>query len=152
MRHLRSLAREREIWVHTAAPAAEGWMEPPFAGTPFVVLVVNTVASLPRAVQNDLADRIVGAGCRWAVCTGHDCSSWDDAIDWACIAVCKEGETTDETFVMTTWHENEAPDDVVFFFLNNTNFDAHDFKRYLLLFVGADSLVEEAVEDSCLRA
>ena len=31
---------------------------------------------------------------------------------------------------------DESPDDVAFFFVLNTNFNEHDFKRFLVLHVG----------------
>lgn len=37
---------------------------------------------------------------------------------------------------MTTWHADESPDDVAFFFVLNRNFNEHDFKRFLVLHVG----------------
>lgn len=35
-----------------------------------------------------------------------------------------------------TRHADESPDDVAFFFVLNTNFNEHDFKRFLVLHVG----------------
>jgi len=37
---------------------------------------------------------------------------------------------------MTTWHADESPDDLAFFFVLNTNFNEPDFKRLLVLHVG----------------
>jgi hypothetical protein len=52
----------------------------------------------------------------------------------------------DEPFLMTTWHAGEAVEDVVFFALNCTNFEAHDFKRFLLLVVGEDRGTRSQIE------
>jgi hypothetical protein len=43
---------------------------------------------------------------------------------------------------MTTWHDNEAIQDVVWFALTNTNFDAHDFHDYLALMIGENPEIE----------
>jgi hypothetical protein len=45
-------------------------------------------------------------------------------------------QSADAAHVMTTWHADESPDDVAFFFVLNTNFNEHDLKRFLVLHVG----------------
>jgi len=47
---------------------------------------------------------------------------------------------------MTSWHEGESPEDVTFFFVNNTNFENHDFKRFVVLQFGEDSMVESQLK------
>ena len=42
----------------------------------------------------------------------------------------------DASFVMTTSHQDEAPDDVAHFFVRNTNFDFHDFTHFVVLHIG----------------
>lgn len=150
MERLRILEGDRELWVHTVLPPALDWIDPPFAREPFVVLVVNFVA-LSTDVQNELAVRIVAAGCRYAVCTGHQSSSWDDAIDWAYLATC-DFQPSDETLVMTTWHDHGSPEDVAFFFLHLARFDDQTFTRYLLLFVGHDPQRESRFVSACLQS
>jgi len=57
-------------------------------------------------------------------------------------------QSADAAHVMTTWHANESPDDVAFFFVLNTNFNEHDLKRFLVLHVGdghANGEVDAAV-------
>ena len=41
--------------------------------------------------------------------------------------------------LMTTWHNEESVEDVAFFAADCTNFDEHDFRKYLILIVGNDS-------------
>ena len=36
--------------------------------------------------------------------------------------------------------------DIMFFGLNNTNFDYHDFKKYLVLFIGTKEGLKEEIE------
>ena len=48
------------------------------------------------------------------------------------------GEVADENHVMTTWHDDESLEDIVFFFLNNTGFDDFTAERFVVLFVGED--------------
>jgi hypothetical protein len=45
-------------------------------------------------------------------------------------------QSADAAHVMTTWHADESPDDVAFFFVLNTNFNEHDLKCFLVLHVG----------------
>jgi UDP-N-acetylmuramyl pentapeptide synthase len=48
--------------------------------------------------------------------------------------------------VMTTWHTDEPEQEVVFFAFNLTNFDEHDFRKYLVLTIGHDSVVRNRLE------
>ena len=58
-------------------------------------------------------------------------------------------EVREAVHVMTTWHADESADDVVFFFVRNTNFDDHDFVCYLVLHVGDGRTKEEV--DAAVR-
>ena len=94
----------------------------PFDGAEFAVLIYISDTTITAEEQELLSDQIVAAGCRYAVCAGYKCGTWDDSID---IADLKRNnwETKDENLIMTTWHENESLENIVFFFLNNTSFD-----------------------------
>jgi hypothetical protein len=48
--------------------------------------------------------------------------------------------------VMTTWHTGESVEDVVFFAFNLTNFDEHDFRKYLVLMIGHDPAGQNCIE------
>ena len=52
------------------------------------------------------------------------------------VEVTVPGRYDEADHVMTTSHSDESPDDVAFFFVYNTNFDDHDFVRYLVLHIG----------------
>ena len=95
--------------------------------------------------QTILSDQIVSAGCRYALCAGHDCSSWDDSIDWSDLAK-NDYVVSDENMMMTTWHEDEATSEVIYFALTYTNFDDHVFKKYLVLMIGKNQKVIEEVK------
>jgi len=85
--------------------------------------------------QSAISEQLVRSGCRSAVCAGHKSSSWDDSVDWAYLDRVNY-EPNDETLVMTVWHEQESVEDVVFSGLMCSDFDEHEFHRYLVLFVG----------------
>jgi hypothetical protein len=61
--------------------------------------------------QQELSRSIVASGCRWALCRGVECSSWDDSIDWADDRGGNRSETL--PFVMTTWHADEPQQDTL---------------------------------------
>ena len=92
--------------------------------------------------QTKISESIVASGCRYAVCYGYRCSSWDDSIDLASIDAGKE----EASLVMTSWHEEETPDDVAFFFQRNTAFDDFTAERKGLFILGSNSKIEAALE------
>ena len=110
----------------------------PFNSEEYVLLLIINRKDILYREQKDLSDRIVASGCRYAVCFGFECSSWDDSIDYAFIFSDPNLNPPDDRFVMTTWHENESIEDVVEYFRWNTVFDEFVPKRFLVLFVGDD--------------
>jgi hypothetical protein len=101
----------------------------------YVGVVFANDESITNDEQNLISDQLVQTNCRYAVCAGHKCSTWDDSVDWAYL-VTVNYEPNDDAFVMTSWHTDESVQDVIFFALHCTNFDDHDFQRYLVLAVG----------------
>lgn len=123
----------------------------PFSGALFPCLVWDHDGRFTDAGRSAIAKALLEAGCRYAVCGGQNCEAWHDAIDAVFVEAHIEDpdDVQDTAFVMTSWHDGESPDDVAFFFVLNTNFDDHDFKRYLVLHVGtgpAEVEVDSAVQ------
>lgn len=120
---------------------------PPFSGALFPCLIWDHDGRFPDAARAAIAKALLEAGCRYAVCGGRNCEAWHDAIDAVFAETHLEDpdDVQDTAFVMTSWHDGESPDDVAFFFVLNTNFDAHDFRRYLVLHVVA-GLAEDQVD------
>lgn len=135
----------KEIWLEVLARPYE--FQSPFSGQEFVCILMANDSSITPAEQNHISDRIVAEGCRYAVCGGIDCSSSHDAVDWAHLVTDPDYHPPDETFVMTTWHEDESPAEVIWFGLHCTNFDQHDFTRYLLLLLGPDPHLENELRE-----
>lgn len=73
--------------------------------------------------------------------TAKDCETWHDTIDE--ISVMKDIEDAQAELIMTTWHENESINGVVWFWVNLTNFDDKIFENYLSLVVDDSKLIEE---------
>ena len=124
----------------------------PFPGALFPCMIWDHDGRFTEAGRSAVARRLLQAGCRYAVCGGHHCEAWHDAIDEEYVAQHVNGsdEARNAVHVMTTWHANETPDDVAFFFVLNTNFDDHDFKHYLVLHVG-DGRAKQEVDAAVRR-
>jgi hypothetical protein len=96
-------------------------------------------AKITNDERDALSKEIVRQGCRYAVCTGFQCSKWDDSIDTAFIATDPNFSPPEERFIMTTWHENDPIEDVSNFFRWNTTFENFSPQHYLVILVGGDA-------------
>lgn len=130
----------RSYWLQAIGNVSE--FESPFAGAPYPCLIWDTRGGRSADELSGLSRALVASGLRYAVCAGVECNRWHHAIDHAFIELELDGEEYESRFVMTSEHADESPDDVAFFFVFNTNFDAHDFTRFLVLQIGIDSAVE----------
>lgn len=88
-----------------------------------------------------LVKNLLAKGCRYFVCTGTYGEKLHDFIDD--IVVYKEDQT-----IVTTWHDDETPEDIVYFFVNLT--DIWEEKRGGLVAVldesiFGDQLIKEAL-------
>ncbi|HEU4882907.1 MAG TPA: hypothetical protein VFT45_11690 [Longimicrobium sp.] len=113
---------------------------PAFAGEPYPALVWATRRTSDEEKQR-IAQALIASGCRYVVCAGVESAAWENAADRAFIEQDLPEPLYDEHFVMTTSHSGQPVDDIAFFFVHNTNFDEHDFTRYLVLMIGADEEV-----------
>lgn len=95
------------------------------------------------SLKNDVSSALVASGCRYIVAGGLEGTIWDDAGDWAYLATEPNYDPPDETFVMTSWHDDEPMKEVLWFLLNVTNFDDHFFTNYLIIHAGDDITLEE---------
>jgi len=124
----------------------------PFPGVLFPCLIWDHDGSLTETQRTEVARQLLQAGCRYAVCGGHNCEAWHDAVDVEFVRqhVDDSEATRDSEHVMTTWHDDESPDEVAFFFVLNTNFDDHDFAHLLIVHVG-DGHTKAEVEAAVRR-
>lgn len=130
--------------VYELVEAPYSWNKSPFNHEEFACLLVVNDNNIGNETQNYISDKLINYGCKYAVCTGHNCSTWDDSIDWSYLAK-HNFEPNDDDLVMTTWHENDSVDDIVFFFMKNTNFDNHYLKNYLILFIGCNEILKKEI-------
>jgi hypothetical protein len=92
----------------------------------------------------------VETGCRYAVCGGATSEQWHLDLDVAFVDLVPE-EQSASRFMMTTSHAGEAPYQVAWYFAWNTNFDGHNFDRFLVIVLGPVGEAE-TIENAVIRA
>ena len=132
-----------------------GAFTPPVFDAQFPCLIWDHDGRFNEMARSAIAKALLESGCRYAVCCGHNCEAWHDAVDAAFVEAHLDDrdDVRDAAFVMTTWHDGESPDDVAFFFVLNANFEDHSFRQYLVLHVGtgpAEDQIDAAVRKYAL--
>lgn len=127
-------SEDKQVWFHELSRPYR--LDAPFPGEVYVCILFANDETITEQEQAAISEQLVGTGCRYAVCARHECSTWDTSVDTAYLATDEHFSPPEETFVMTSWHERESVEDVVFHGLMCTIFDDHNFKRYLVLFIG----------------
>ena len=129
--------KEGKIYGAIGIDGPEGFA-PPFPGALFPCLIWDHEGRFRDWERSAVTRALLDAGCRYAVCGGKTSKAWHDAVDAEFVAqhLDDPDDVREAEHVMTTCHDGESPDDVAFFFVLNTNFDEHDFERYLVLHVG----------------
>lgn len=118
----------------------------PCGGKEFALFLILGDEAITPTEQEDLSTKLVRQGCRYAVCFGVACSSWDDSIDW--VGVMDKIEGRPGPFVMTTWHEDETIGDVAECFVLNTTFDDWEPQNFVVLIVGGTAELEAEVRNA----
>ena len=72
---------------------------------------------------------------------GPNCSSWDDSVDFAVRKNVGLGETPDDRFVMTTWHNDEPLEEALFYceFCARFSYDDVDLPYALILHIASEA-------------
>ncbi len=89
-----------------------GQFKPPFDHDYALLLLIEGMPP-DFNLRKELSDKIVASRCQYFLCSGPECSLWDDDVDWAAIGQKKD--------IMTTWHENESLQEVLYFFVHQVN-------------------------------
>jgi hypothetical protein len=134
----------KEVWFHQIERPFV--FEPPFPDRRFVAIVFSNDESVTDAERQAVTRALFSSGCRYGLFAGQACGSWEFALDTACIESAPNFQPSDEAFTMTTSHEGESVEDVMFFGLMNTSFGSHDFDRFLVLFVGSRVGLREEIQ------
>lgn len=112
------------------------------AKAPFACLLYSNQDDATSDEMMSVANWLISSGCRYVVCAGSKCSEWHDIVDT--VDIIRDPDT--QNLVMTTWHENETVEDVVWFWLNLTDFEDIAFENYLALLIGDSKTIEEKVQ------
>ena len=110
-----------EVWTtHIVRPFV---FSSPIAGREFAALVLFLDREVSPDEQAAISASLIAEGCRYAVCAGDQCSTWDDSVDMAYLATDSNRSPPEDRFVMTSWHEDEGLEDVAHFLRLFTAFD-----------------------------
>jgi len=128
---------EDKVYGAIAIDGPEGFT-PPFSDVMFPCLIWDNDGHFTDAQRSAVARILLEVGCRYVVCGGENCDAWHIAGDTEFVQQHLDDteELRETVHVMTTSFPDESPDDMAFFFVFYTNFDDHDFKRYLVLHIG----------------
>ncbi len=97
-------------YIHLSA----GGELPLLPAHPFKAVVIIEMPVTPE--WRDLTSTwLVESGCRYMMAWGHECTLWDDSVDWASLEQFDYGNSPDAPFVMTTWHDKEPLSEVLWF-------------------------------------
>ena len=113
---------------------------------PFRAIVIADTA-VSQQWQNLVSDWLVGSGCLTMLAWGVNCSSWDDALDWANIAQFTPHDIPEAQFVMTTWHDEETLEEVFWFAKQHGNHPIVQLERTLLLHIGPTNQAQAMLRD-----
>jgi hypothetical protein len=91
----------------------------PIAGQEYAAWIISNDSNQTSPEAASIARALVASGCRYAVCSGYQCSQWDDAVDFAFLFSSPDLNPPDERFVMTSWHEKESIEEVAVFFVRH---------------------------------
>ncbi len=81
---------------------------------PFKAVVVIETEVTPEW-RDQISEWLVRSGCLYMMAWGKRCSDWDTSVDDANLAMFNFGEIPEDSFVMTTWHENETLEEAFWF-------------------------------------
>lgn len=123
----------------------------PFKQEAYVCILLVNDLWVTDQEQGHISKQLIETGCRYAVCAGQQCSSWETAIDTAYISTDENYSPPEETLVMTTCHENESLTDILFHGLMCAFIDYEIPTRILILFIGPNEELKTDIK-SCLKA
>ena len=110
--------------------------------SPFkAVLVIE--ADVKPEWQAKVSRWLADAGCRYMMAWGIACSSWDDSVDLANMEQFDCSAIPEEEFIVTTWHDDELLDEVLWFARMGAQHPTLDLQNVLVLHVGTNDREEE---------
>src|SRR5688572_10199644 len=82
---------------------------------PYPALIWNTLSAVRREEIASLVRKLLATGCRYVVAAGTECERWHDIADVTFVDQFQTTAQQDANHLMTTWHTNESPEEVMFF-------------------------------------
>ena len=74
---------------------------------------------------------------------GKACSSWDDSVDLANMEQFKDCAIPEDEFIVTTWHDDELLDEVLWFAKMSAHHPTLELQNVLVLHIGMNDREEE---------
>ena len=130
---------EKNIWFENYQESVD--ISFPFEHKPFVGIVWNNKENF---VSKPLIESLLKENCKYFLVGGYNCQEWENQADMTRYYL--NPDNNEEEFVMTTSHQDEPLNEVIWFALNNTNFDYHDFKNFLIVQIGQKYSKEEILD------
>ena len=113
---------------------------------PYRLIVISNDQGLARSDIERLAVQIAATPVRLVAAWGHDCSFWDDSIDWSVILRYHPEKTPEAGWVTTTWHEGESITDVLEYVTIRPGQDDYPREDIYILVVGSGLVPREELE------
>lgn len=101
---------------------------------PFRCIVVIE-ESVPETRQKEVSDWLVESGCLYMMAWGIDCGSWDTSVDIANLEKYDFKEVPEESFVSTTWHDDEPLSEVFWYAKHCAFHSTVEIKNTVLLHI-----------------
>ena len=113
---------------------------------PFKCVLVSE-APVSQEWQTKVSEWLVNSGCLYMLAWGNNCSSWDDSVDVANLEKFEYQEIPAESFVMTTWHENESLSEVFEFCKKSAMHEVENLENTLLLHISTENKFEVLISE-----
>ncbi len=106
----------------------------PFPAEYYVSLVWNN-APISAVKAEELGRQLILSGCRYIVTAGETGNTLETSFDRAYLHLGQERKVSEQDFVMTASLQNENMQGTIEFFAHMTNFDNHEFTKFLIVFL-----------------
>jgi hypothetical protein len=117
---------------------------------PFKCVVIID-SSVSQEWQAEVSKWLVNSGCLFMMAWGHNCSSWDDSVDYANLEQFEYQEIPPESFVVTTWHDSESLSEVFEFCKKIAAHNVKNLEDTLMLHISNDNMsdaIKQAYENA----
>ncbi len=100
--------------------------------TKTVLVIEETVA---EEWQDQICNWIVDSGCLYMSSWGENCELWHDKVDQTNLSQHDYGDTPDDKFVMTTWHNSEPLEEAFWFSKFSAKHPTIELERAIIIHI-----------------